>query len=53
MLGAIRAAVDHATGLNAVADNSAVTVLAARREQVDGTFEAVECMRQSTGDHVE
>jgi hypothetical protein len=44
MMGAMSAAVHLAIGLDAMADDSAVAMRAARGQLVNGTFEAVEGM---------
>jgi len=44
MMGAMSAAVHLAIGLDAMADDSAVAMRAARGQLVNGTFEAVERM---------
>lgn len=44
MLGAIRAAEDHATRFDAVPDDAAIAVSAPRGQCVNGTFERIEIM---------
>src|SRR5215510_16255357 len=50
---AVRAAVERALRLDAVADDFTTTVLAYRRQFVDSTLEAVERVRAAGGDDLE
>src|SRR3989440_2427310 len=50
MPGAVRAAVNRAARFDAVAEDAAAAVCAARRELLDRAFEAVESVRGAAGD---
>lgn len=52
-LGAVGAAINRVVRFDAVADYAAVAVGAARREQMNGAFEAVERMTFAFGDDFE
>jgi hypothetical protein len=51
--GTVSTTVKRAFGLDSVAYDLAATVLAHRGELMNGTLEAVECMRLSSGDDLE
>jgi hypothetical protein len=51
--GAMRAAEDLALSFDAMTDDLATAVWTGGRERMDGAFEAVECMRLPSDDHVE
>jgi len=51
LVGAMRAAIEIAGGLHAVADNLAAAMVAFRSQGMDGTFEAIKVMGDAVYDN--